>query len=102
MDEAPISEAEARNLRFLRILVTVLAVTMIFGLLTLVGLLVIRFSTAPARLELPATIALPEGARPLAFTRGSDWFAVVTDGDEILIFDAASGELRQRVQVNGK
>jgi hypothetical protein len=42
---------------------------------------------------------LPEGARALAFTQGRDWYAVVTERDEILIFDRATGALRQRVAI---
>jgi len=101
MDDAPISATDARNLRFLRVLVTVLTVTMIVGLLTIVVLLVIRFSAPPAELsfQLPETITLPKGTHPTAITRGSNWFAVVTSNDQILIFDATSGKLRQTVQI---
>jgi hypothetical protein len=100
MDQPPLPEAEARNLRFLRVLVTVLTAVMIVGLVTIVALLVIRLQTpAPAALPLPETIALPDGERALAFTQGRDWYAVVTDADEILIFDRATGALRQRVKI---
>jgi hypothetical protein len=100
MDQPPIPEAEARNLRFLRRLVTLLTAVMILGLVTVVALLVIRLQApAPASLPLPEAIALPEGATARAFTQGTDWYAVVTDGDEILIFDRATGALRQRVAI---
>lgn len=70
---------------------------MIFGLLSIVGLLVIRFTTtAPV---VPDTITLPAGVEAEAFTLGADWYAVVTKGGrEILVFDRASGELRRRVE----
>ncbi len=87
------------DLRFLKRLVTVLTVVMIGGVLTIVALLVIRLQTPPADLALPEVIDLPEGARATAFTQGAGWYAVVTEGDEILIFDRASGSLRQRVQI---
>jgi hypothetical protein len=87
------------ELRFLKRLVTTLTVVMIGGVLTIVALLVIRLQTPPAPLPLPEGITLPDGSRATAFTQGGDWYAVVTEGDEILIFDRASGELRQRVQV---
>lgn len=87
------------DLRFLKRLVTTLTVVMIGGVLTIVALLVIRLQTPPAILPLPQTITLPDGARAVAFTQGADWYAVVTEGDEILIFDRASGSLRQRVQI---
>ena len=74
---------------------------MIIGLLTIVALLVIRFSADTGSLRVPDQIILPDGVRATAFTRGANWYAVVTDGDEILIYDAATNELRQRVQVGG-
>ena len=99
MDDTPISATAARNLRFLRILVTTLTATMIIGFLTIVVLLVIRLGAETTTVPLPDSITLPDGTRAAAFTRGSDWYAVVTDGDEILIYDALTNELRQRVQI---
>ena len=81
---------------------TVLTAVMILGVVAIVGLLVIRLqasSPSPAALPLPETIALPEGAVARAFTQGTDWYAVVTDNDEILVFDRATGALRQRVAI---
>lgn len=86
------------NLRFLRSLVTVLTVVMIVGIATIVGLMVWKF-TAKSDPVLPASITLPDGSQPVAVTAGSDWFAVVTAQDEILIFDRTTGNLRQRVAV---
>lgn len=65
----------------------------------IVGLLVTRFwgDGAPTRLALPDSIALPEGATATAFTQGPDWYAVVTDDNRILIFERASGALRQSI-----
>ena len=77
---------------------TVLTIVMILGLLTIVALLVIRLGTARP-LPLPAVIELPDGTVATAFTRGPDWYAVVTGNDEILIFDAATGQLRQSVEI---
>ncbi len=99
MDESPIPEEQPFNLRFLRILVTILTATMILGLLAIVAMLVIRFSNEPDPMRLPNVITLPEDARMIAFTRGPDWFAVVTDDSRILIFDAGTGDLRQSVTV---
>ncbi|WP_343081728.1 DUF6476 family protein [Ostreiculturibacter nitratireducens] len=89
------------DLRFLKILVATLAGTMILGLIAIVTLIVIRFPAAmEARPELPAEITLPEGETASAVTFGKGWYAVVTgEGDEILIFDARTGALRQRVPV---
>ena len=77
---------------------TGLTVTMIFGFLTIVVIFVMRFGTT-AHLDLPESIALPEGTGATAFTQGTDWFAVVTDGDEILIYSRGTGDLRQRIQI---
>lgn len=99
MDE-PLPEPE--NLRFLRILVTVLTATMILGITTIVVLLFIRFSqetpaqTAPI---LPQNVTLPEGESATAVTFGPGWYAVVTDKNDILIFDQTTGTLRQRVEI---
>ncbi|WP_120502878.1 DUF6476 family protein [Sulfitobacter mediterraneus] len=88
---------EPANLRFLRRLVTVLTTVMICGVLVVIGLLVTRLNRdSPI---LPQEIALPEGANAVAFTQGPDWYAVVTDRNEIIIFDRLTGKLRQTVQV---
>ncbi|MFM2355034.1 MAG: hypothetical protein RLZZ528_770 [Pseudomonadota bacterium] len=88
------------TVRFLKILVTVLAGTMIAGLITIIALIVIRFpaltATAPA---LPASVTLPEGEVARAVTFGTGWIAVVTEEDEILILDAGTGTLRQRIAI---
>ncbi|WP_257883634.1 DUF6476 family protein [Roseobacter insulae] len=90
--------AEPANLRFLRRLVTVLTATMIGGLLLIIALIVTRFNDAPP--DLPAEIALPGGAKAISFTQGPGWFAVVTDADEILIYDRITGQLRQSITIN--
>ncbi|WP_157598897.1 DUF6476 family protein [Tateyamaria omphalii] len=87
------------NLAFLRRLVTVLTIIMIGGVVTVVGLLVIRLNADPAPLHLPDQVTLPDGTTATAFTVGSDWYAVVTAGDEILIFDQVTGTLRQTIDV---
>lgn len=96
---------EPQNLRFLRLLVTVLTATMILGIGTIVVLLFIRFSSGtPAEIAplLPDAISLPEGVTARAVTVGEDWYAVVTHNDEILIFDRGNGALRQRVRINSE
>ncbi|WP_420859127.1 DUF6476 family protein [Marivivens marinus] len=86
------------QLMFLKRLVTGLAVVMIAGFLVLIVALVIRLNRP--LITLPEQIALPAGAEAQAFTQGADWFAVVTTDDRILIFDRASGALRQTVTVD--
>lgn len=76
---------------------TVLTVVMIGGVLIVITLIVIRFSNDTP--VLPETLVLPGNAKATAVTQGTDWVAVVTDADEILIYDRMSGALRQTVQL---
>jgi hypothetical protein len=87
------------ELRFLKRLVTTLTLVMILGLLTIVGLLVIRLGGAPAPLPaLPENVTLPAEAQIAAVTLARDWLVVVTEAGEILLYDrAAGGEPVQRV-----
>lgn len=71
---------------------------MIVGLVIVVGLLVTRLRT-PALPAIPDQITLPGGVTATAFTRGPDWYAIVTDDDRILIYDARTGALRQEIAV---
>ena len=86
------------HLRYLKWLVTALTLTMIGGFLTIVALFVMRFSDMGV-VALPDEIVLPDGAKAAAFTQGADWFAVVTEADEILIFSRATGTLRQTIRM---
>lgn len=88
------------GLKWLRRLVITLLLVMIAGFITLIGLFVMRFSALSQDSVLPAEIALPSGAEPLAFTQGSDWYAVVTKEDLILIYNRSDGTLRQSIQIS--
>jgi Family of unknown function (DUF6476) len=101
IEDAPAvgGQALSANLRFLKILVTVLAGTMIVGLIILIALIVIRFPSSAPRPALPDAIALPAGTKAEAVTFGRGWVAVVTDADEIVIFDVKTGAERQRVRI---
>lgn len=88
---------EPANLRFLRRLVTVLTATMIGGVLMIIALIVIRFNDRPP--QLPDEVELPGGAQAVSFTQGPDWYAIVTDADQILIFDRVTGQLRQSIAI---
>ncbi|WP_420860715.1 DUF6476 family protein [Algirhabdus cladophorae] len=98
MDETP-TPVEPANIRFLRRLVTGLTAVMIVGLVVMIALFVIRFWGGAPAVTLPDQITLPDGVRVTAFTQGSDWYAVVTDQDKIMIFDRESGALRQTIAV---
>jgi Flp pilus assembly protein protease CpaA len=88
------------SLRFLKWLVILLTITMIAGVITIVGLLVTRMPqafSAPAP-SLPDGFTLPPGTEAQAVTFGAGWIAVVTDDDRILIF-GRDGRLRQEVAI---
>lgn len=82
-------------LRWLRLLVTALAVVMGLGVLAVVAILWLRLAQPPLP-ELPADIALPQGAHPAAVTFARDWIVVVTDGGAVLLYDR-QGKLRDSV-----
>lgn len=98
MDEAPIPEAQAGVVRYLKWLVTALTVTMIGGFLVLVAVIVMRFN-AVGTVPLPESIALPAGTQASAVTRGPDWLGVVTTDGRILIYGLDGRELRQEIQL---
>lgn len=83
------------ELRFLKALVTGLALVMGLGIIALVALLWLRLGQ-PALPDLPAVMEMPAGARLEAVTFANDWIMVVTDQDEVLIFDR-TGHLRDRM-----
>lgn len=78
-------------------LVTILTAVMIAGIIGILGLIWHRYSNA--RAPLPEVITLPDGTTASAYTQGVDWYAVVTTDDRILIFDRATGKLRQEMRV---
>ena len=86
-------------MRFIKWLVVVLTSVMILGLLVIIGLLVTRIGMAPAPLALPNEITLPEGARAEALTLSRDWIIVLTDTDDVLVYDRRSGALRHSMDL---
>lgn len=103
MDEVPSPDAWPASLKYLRRLVTVLTGTMILGLLTIIALLVMRFGPAsgpqPVETLLPEQLSLPLGVGVRGITATDKWYALVTEEDEILVFDRAQGVLRQRIAI---
>ena len=73
-----------QNLRFLQRLVTLLTVSMIVGILTIAVLL--AFKLHSENIDFPQTMTLPDGTKPIAFTQTKDWYSVITDTNEILIY----------------
>lgn len=76
---------------------TALTAVMIGGMIAITLVIVMRFpDTAPV---LPDQLDLPAGATVSAVTQGKGWIAIVTEQQQILIFDAVTGTLRQTVAV---
>lgn len=73
---------------------------MIAGLLVLIVLFVTRFPNPAPRL--PETVQLPTGVTAKAVTFGTGWYAIVTEDNRLMIFDAGSGDLQQTVEIEGQ
>ena len=73
-----------RNLRFLQRLVTLLTVSMIAGILTIAALL--AFNLLSENINFPLSLILPDGTKPIAFTQTKDWYSIITEANEILIY----------------
>ncbi|WP_319824340.1 DUF6476 family protein [Thalassovita sp.] len=87
--------ADAGLLKFLKVLVTILTVTMIAGVVTIVALIVIRYRQTPP--DFPAVLTLPPGTTPEAYTQTSKWYAIVTGDDRILIYSRATRKLVREI-----
>lgn len=85
-------------MRFLKGLVITLMITMIVGVITVVGLLVTRMPDATTAPALPDHITLPDGMTAEAVTMGKGWFAIVTSEQTLLIY-TTEGSLRQTVDL---
>lgn len=75
----------------------VLTSVMIGGLILLLGLVVTQITRSTAPFALPDRVELPEGTRAEAVTLSSDWVLVLSREGELLLFDRASGALRQTI-----
>lgn len=74
-------------------------ITMIGGVITVVGLLVTRLPMAGATAPtVPTELALPAGTTAQAVTFGAGWTAIVTTDNRILIF-GADGKMRQEIPI---
>ena len=81
-------------------LVIGLTITLIVGVIVTVAALVTRMpGRAPAVVSLPDAVKLPDGVDATAVTFGPGWYAVVTTDSRILIYDRATGVLKQDVVI---
>ncbi|MEO8531149.1 MAG: DUF6476 family protein [Deltaproteobacteria bacterium] len=83
------------TIRRLARLVTVLTVVMIVGMITVVGLLILKLNTGDA-LPVPQSLSVPDGAVVKAVTTTATEMIVLTE-DRVLIYDRTSGALRASV-----
>ena len=90
---------EPSRLRVLRRLVVTLLVIMIAGTVAMTTVIIFRALTLESPAVFPDSIAVPEGHVITAMTRGTNWIAVVTSQDLVLIFDSTGQELRQTVKI---
>ena len=87
----------APTIKFLKLLVTVLAGVMIIGFVIIVSLFILNFRTSA--IPMPAKIELPSSVSPVAYTQTKNWYAIITDQDEILIYDKAGNQI-QKIKVD--
>ena len=96
------------ELRFLKALVVALTTVMIGGIVAIVVLLALRLpgggpapeAPLPAPpVPLPDSLVLPEGVAAEAVAFGPDWLVVLTPEGEALVYDRASGALRDRIRL---
>ena len=71
---------------------------MIAGILIIVTLLVIKIRSED--LNFPSNLLLPDGTKPVAFTQTKDWYSVVTEENDILIYKN-DGTLIKSIKVSG-
>ena len=71
---------------------------MIVGILIIVTLLVIKIRSDD--LNFPSNLLLPDGTKPVAFTQTKDWYSVVTEDNDILIYKN-DGTLIKSIKVSG-
>jgi len=57
---------------------------MILGILTIATLL--AFKLRSENINFPQTLTLPNGTKPIAFTQTKDWYSIITETNEILIY----------------
>ncbi|WP_082429816.1 DUF6476 family protein [Jannaschia rubra] len=88
---------EPANLRFLRVLVTVLTAVMIAGVIAIVALLVTRL---PGRaVKTPDRLEMPARAEVLAVTQTPDAWLVTTRDGRLLLF-GPDGVLRREIPLD--
>lgn len=99
MDEAPLPEAQAGLIKYLKTLVTALTVTMIVGLIALISVVVMRINQAQP-FAMPDALELPEGVSASAITFAPGRVIVVTQDQQILVMEEDLKTIRQRITLD--
>lgn len=89
------------NLRFLRVLVTVLTAVMILGVITIVALLVIRLGdNGQPILVHPEVFDIPEGVNTLGYSVVDGYTVIVGDDQMIRVFASDTRELVDQLDLS--
>ncbi len=89
------------NLRFLRMLVTVLTAVMILGVITIVGLLVIRLGdSAQPILVHPEVFAIPDGVGTVGYSIVNGYTVIIGDDGVIRVFASDTQALVDTIDLN--
>jgi hypothetical protein len=102
MKDAPEDEDGAalpRDLRFLKVLVTVLTVAMIGGVITISALLVIRLNAGGAVVVDPGQFTVPAGVNVLGFSVVDGRTVIVGDDGVIRVYDSDSREILREIDL---
>ena len=95
--EDPDTLPEPSNLRFLRVLVTILTATMIIGVSGILVMLFLRLSQPTSLPQLDVT--LPVNVQPISVSYTPDWIIAVGDDEVLYVFDR-SGMQRSATPLN--
>jgi len=104
-DEIPEGDAALpANLRFLRVLVTVLTAVMILGVITIVGLLVIRLNDGggAAVLVVPSEFDPPAGVAIVGYSLVEGRTVLIGDDAVIRVYDTDSRALVQEIRIGAE
>ena len=101
MTKTPPEFIEPKNLKFLRLLVIGLTITMICGIITIVFVIVIKMPNYKnaISIQLPEEIILPENMQVDTFSIGTNHYLIVTKSNDVLIYDRKTHILNQRIKI---
>ncbi|OAN72668.1 hypothetical protein A8B78_19495 [Jannaschia sp. EhC01] len=89
------------NLRFLRVLVTVLTAVMILGVLTVILLLVIRLNDIRGPILVhPEVFSIPAGVNTVGYSVVDGYTVIIGDDGIIRVFASDTQELVQQLDLN--